>query len=85
MDILGKSNSGVQQKNKKWTYEENVIENVLFYLPHWIYRKIFLNYVLLHEKNWILIECIFIYVQKIEKYRTYESIFLHMSTTCLIL
>ena len=42
-------------------YGEKVMENVLFYLAHWIYRKFFNNYVLLHEKKWTLIECFLLY------------------------
>lgn len=41
MDIWEKCNSYVQSKNEKWMYGEKVIENVLFYLAHWIYRKFF--------------------------------------------
>ena len=75
MDIWEKCNSYVQLKNEKWMYGEKVMENVLFYLAHWIYRKFFNNYVLLHEKKWTLIERFFIYVQKLKKYRIYEKIF----------
>lgn len=41
MDIWEKCNSYVQSKNEKWMYGEKVMENVLFYLAHWIYRKFF--------------------------------------------
>ena len=41
MDIWEKCNSYVQSKNEKWMYGEKVIENVLFYLAHWVYRKFF--------------------------------------------
>ena len=75
MDIWEKCNSYVQLKNEKWMYGEKVMENVLFYLAHWIYRKFYNNYVLLHEKQWTLIERFFIYVQKLKKYRIYEKIF----------
>ena len=85
MDIWEKCNSYVQLKNEKWMYGEKVMENVLFYLAHWIYRIFFNNYVLLHEKKWTLIERFFIYVQKLKKYRIYEKIFLHMSMTRLSL